>query len=395
MDIAKNRLDHTGCGCDEDESGTFLPNEETPCEWHFVFEPFAHPRNSKRIRVLDMDSSDTLLSDAPDFGSFQFPNPPFPQLTTLKWRNDGTEYADHILHSLPKLHTVAFEGRWGHSLALVNNLSSFAIKEYGWPLDAEVFRLFVSKNRSLESLELSAEIEGSTKGPPVDLLNLKFLSVDRCHGAAPTIFRVPAFRHLSSLQISLSSSSLHSFHAGGNGITLSAGFWVNDVADVWLQLTGYARPTLHHVCVYDRYSAPPHPYSWSSTTVTALMADVSSLDIGLNYSIWWGDNFWSELKRLGPCLKTVRFEVPEEEIGPSYGWGNPGFHPDRRLFDNIADLVEHRFKEGRPFSAVERMVVSEDEQADRLQDDVWRRFYDTRGIQKYLASVTTADTLQA
>ena len=55
--------------------------------------------------------------------------------------------------------------------------------------------------------------------------------------------------------------------------------------------------------------------------------------------------------------------------------------------DRIADFIEHLFKEGRPFSTVERMVVSEDEQVDSLQDRVWRRFYDGRRIWEYLVSV--------
>ena len=99
-----------------------------------------------------------------------------------------------------------------------------------------------------------------------------------------------------------------------------------------------------------------------------------------------GDMFWAGLKGLGPQLRTIRFEVPER-LEPFGGSDDPTWFWAVRVLDRIADLVEHRFKEGRPFSTVERMVVSEDEQVDSLQDRVWRRFYDGRRIWEYLVSV--------
>lgn len=40
-------------------------------------------------------------------------------------------------------------------------------------------------------------------------------------------------------------------------------------------------------------------------------------------------------------------------------------------WDRIADLAEHRFREDRLLRAVERMVVSKDEEIDRPQDVLW------------------------
>jgi len=55
------------------------------------------------------------------------------------------------------------------------------------------------------------------------------------------------------------------------------------------------------------------------------------------------------------------------------------------LFAKIADLAKFRFREGQQLSAVERMVVSNDEQVNQLQVCVWRQFCDGRRIEEYLA----------
>jgi hypothetical protein len=51
--------------------------------------------------------------------------------------------------------------------------------------------------------------------------------------------------------------------------------------------------------------------------------------------------------------------------------------------------VKHRFEQGRPFSAVERMVVSEDDRENRLQAYVWRCFYGVRKLDQYIRPVQT------
>jgi len=380
VDIGDKQRVPVGCTCAEDKSRTLLPTEKTPCEWHFVFEPLAHPSNSKRIQVLNTNFSSAMSLPVLGLGSCRFFDSPLPQLTTLKWKDEGTKYAHH--------QSMTFGGHWNRSVARVKNLTSFTIKSLAWPLDAETFRLFVLDNRSLESLELHIKIRGSTKGPPVDLLNLKSLSVISHPKALSTVIRVPAFQRLSTLRISLEDElgDWHTLRAAGDGISLSAKSWALDVTENWQYLTGYARPIIQHVCLYDQKRGGIHPYGDFCTMITGMMVDAHTVDIGLTYSGCWSGKFWAELKQLGPQLKTLRFEV-SETMEPFGGAGNPDSVYVDRVLDNIADLVEYRFREGRPCTTVERMVVSEDEQVNRLQDNVWRWLYNNRSIQKYLASV--------
>jgi len=380
-----------GCSCDEDDSGRLLPNEKTPCEWHFVFELLARPINSKRIQVLNVDHSRSSFHPLLEFGSCRFFNSPFPQLTTLAWKDDGKEYAHHLLSTsrpLPNLHSVTFDGRWNQSLARVNNLTSFTIKNFIWQLDAETLRLFVSNSRSLESLELYIRIGGGTKGPPVDLLNLKSLSIDTRPLVLSNIIRIPALQRLTSLRISLEDElgDFHTLRATGDGISLTAKFWAFNIMEDWQLLTGYARPTIRHVCVYDQRPTSICPYDSFSALIIGLMVDAYTVDIGLTYSGCWGGKFWTELKQLGPQLKLIRFEV-SGDMEPYGGPSNPDAAFVDRVLSNIVEMVEYRFKEGRPFSAVERMAVSEDEQVDRSQENVWRQFWDDHRIGEYVVSV--------
>ena len=391
MDIIHKGSVPTGCKCtSEDEYGRLLRNRKTPCEWHFVFEPLARPENSKRIQVLNTDCSNPSYPGRTiEFGSFRFLGSSFPQLTTFEWKDDGTQYANRLFprpHHLPNLRFLAFEGRWNPSLAQISNLTSLSVN-YRGPLCAERFRLFLLNDKSLEWLELSIKIRGVATGPPVDLPNLKSLSTNYSFPkAVSTIIRVPAFEHFSSLRISLEDDlgDFLTLRATGDGISLTVKSWVQDVAEDWQYLTGHARPALH-VRIYDQLPVYTFDYSDISMIVPTLMGDAHTLDIGLSYSILWGDRFWRELKRLGPRLKTMRFEVSEkvELFGDSTSFR---YVPDDYAFDKITELVEHRFREGWPLSTVERMIVSDDEEVNRLQDCVWRRFCDARGIRKYLAS---------
>jgi len=380
-----------GCTCAEDKSRRLFLNEETPCEWHFAFELLAHPDNSKRIQVLNANSSSSTFLPVLELGSCRVFDSPLPQLTTLKWKDEGTKYAHRLFsapHPLPDLQSMIFEGPWNRSLSRVNNLTSFTIKSPARPLDAEAIRLFVSNNRSLESLELYLKIRGSTKGSPVDLLNLKSLSVISRAKALSTVIRVPAFERLSTLRISLENESgdWHTLCSTGDGISLSTKSWALDVMENWQDLTGYARPIIQHVCLYDQKREGIHPHGDFCTTITGMMVDAHTVDIGLTYSGCWSGKFWAELRQLGPQLKTIRFEV-SEKMEPFGGASGPNSVYVDRVLDNIADLVEYRFREGRPFSTVGRMVVSEDEQVNRLQDNMWRWLYNYRNLQKYLAPV--------
>ena len=394
VDIINDRLVPTGCKCTRDGLGTLVQNMRTPCEWHFVFESLTHPKHSKRIQVLNADCSNPSHSDREvGSGCFQLLTSSLPQLTTLGWKDDGTHYANGLFPQqrcfLPNLRSVVFKGRWNDSLAQLNNLSSLSIETH-WPLDSERFRLFMSNNRSLESLKLSVRIVGTTKGPPIDLSNLKSLSSTYCCSlrGVSAIIRVPALERLSSLLISLGgpgASRVRRFGATGDGISLTVKSWIHDAEEDWRNLTEHTRPSLLCVRIHGQRPMGMFDYSDISTVVSTLMADAHTLEIGLTYSMWWGDTFWRELNQLGPRLKTVRFEV-SDKVEPFVDPTSARYLPNDCLFDEIEELVKRRFREGRPFSTVERMIVSEDEEMNRLQDSLWREFYDARGIQKYLAS---------
>ena len=393
---------YTGCTCDEGERpGRFLPNKQTPCEWHFSFEPLTHSDNSKRIQVLNVNSSSGRFLQVPELESSWVFDLPLPRVTTPTWKNGETREAECLFstpHALPNLQSVTIEGSWNHSLIYVNNLTSFTIKNLAWLLDAEKLRLFLLNNRSLESLEISTEIESITRGPPVDLLNLKSLCID-CDRSPwglswdlSPVLRVPALQRLSALQIFLEDElgGLHTLRATGDGISLSMKSKAPNVASNWQRLTEYARPTIHHVCVYDKQPANTVPYDYISAPITALMVDAHTVEIGLTYSWYRDGEFWAELKRLGSQLKTVRFEV-SEKVEPFRGSNYSDSESEspfcvNHILEKVEDLVKCRFREGRPLSTVERMVTSEDKRVNQLQDDVWTRFFSGRDIWKHLAS---------
>ena len=159
-----------------------LPNEESPCECHFVFESLATPVHSRRVRTLNIDlyssvdpsprrkGSELVLGSCRSFTLSS------PRLTSLGW--DGSDkYTYHIFSNSPFTSTVrslSFEGSWDGSLTLVNNLASFSFANYEDVICIETFRLFVSNNRSIESLAFEINsFKGDTTSSSIDLLNLK------------------------------------------------------------------------------------------------------------------------------------------------------------------------------------------------------------------------------
>ena len=109
------------------------------------------------------------------------------------------------------------------------------------------------------------------------------------------------------------------------------------------------------------------------------MADVHTLEVGHGYLPYWYWGFLDDLKQLGPQLKTIHFEL-EEGAEPFQDRADVYNRRGGRLLAQIKELVKYWFEHGRPFSAVERMVVGETERDGRLQDYVWRCFYGDRGL---------------
>jgi hypothetical protein len=110
------------------------------------------------------------------------------------------------------------------------------------------------------------------------------------------------------------------------------------------------------------------------------MMDAQTLEVGFNYLLGWYETFWEGLKQLGPQLKTIRFEVSEEKM--ELCAFDHCIHGGRSCsrWGVIEDLVKYRFDQGRPFSVVERMVVSENDRANRMQAYMWRYSYGIRNL---------------
>ena len=394
VDAGEEGQARLGCTCDKDRRGRLLPSEENPCEWHFVFESLATPEHSKRVHSLNIDfysrhrsSSAELVEFA--LGGCRFFCLSFPHLTNLGWKGAEAGRSNHIFSNspfTPTIRSLSIKESWDGPFTQVNNLTSFTFaSEDGFC--AEALRLFMLNNRSLESLSLDIlPFEGKPKGPPIDLLNLKSFTVVIWSDALSTIIRVPALQRLSSLRTSCrfgGGFEVFGLLATGDGIVLSVTAFLAGIVVAWQDLVGYARPIIHHVCL-SGYRRDRFSYG-NSSVVALLLADAHTLEVGCDYLPHWYDGFLDDLKQLGPQLKTIRFEV-WGEMEP-FTWGYQGEMCGGNLLDSIEELVIYRFEIGRPFSVVERMVVSKSERANRLQDYVWRCFYNDRKLGQYVQPI--------
>ena len=264
----------------------------------------------------------------------------------------------------------------------LNNLTSFTLKSNHTVVNAENFRTFILNNQSLKTLSLEGtRFEGSSNGPPIILSNLKSLTVHCTNDSLPTIFRVPALQRLSSLSVFPSGDCDHDYftcRAIGDDIT----FTVKDenIVGAWRNLTGYARPTIQHV----RLDNPDNGYTdLAEGGATTWFMDVHTLEIGRGYAQDFYPEFWDDLKESGPQLKIIRFEI-SEATEPHQLWEREYKRWGGKLLDSIQELVTYRFEHGRPFSAVERMVISKCEWVNRQQDIAWRWFYNDRHLGEYI-----------
>lgn len=389
MDAGRVGRSRTGCTCDRGRRGSMLPNESNPCEWHFQFESLAEIKHSSRIHALTIcfDSNRVPLVDRAQFslGACRFFASPFPRPVTLAWKNEETAHANHLFSVqpfVPTLRSLTYVGAWSSLITQVSNLTSFAFESDFKHTSTEAIRLLMQNNQSLESLSLYIiTFEGDSKGPPVSLLNLKSLSVDLpSNKKLSTIFRVPALRNLSSLRISGEDGDVYTISATGDGIALTAKCSPVNFAETWVDLTGYAKPVIRHIRLYDGPEEVDHCCS-ENNTIVLLMVDAQTLELGFNYLVAWYRGFWDELKQLGAQLKTIRFEVSGEMEPCS---DDDDLDGDEEVWDSIEELVRYRFDHGRPFSTVERLVVSESERENRMQDYAWRCFYGHRKLSQYV-----------
>ena len=247
LDVAVNVSEwgwtQPGYTCGQDIRERLLPNEESPCDCHFVFESLATPVHSRRVHTLniDLDSSDDPSPRRKGselvLGSCRFFTLSFPRLTSFGW--DGSDkYTYHIFSNSPFTSTVrslSFEGSWDGPLTLVNNLASFSFVNCEDVICIETFRLFVSNNRSIESLAFEINpFKGNTTSSSIDLLNLKSFSVTFCPGAYGQS-SVPPPPKASSLQTSFEGVDAPKelkLLSAGDGITLSVVALLCNIAEV-------------------------------------------------------------------------------------------------------------------------------------------------------------------
>jgi len=400
MEAGKLARTHLGCTCDKGGRGRLMLNEKNPCERHFQFEPLAKSKHCSRIRALDINFDGEWVPSgrvALALGSCRFFTSSFPKLATLTWKNEGTTHADYLFSNppfVPTLRSLTYVGGWSSLIAQVNSLTSFVFDSdfRPWGTNAEVFRTFMRNNRSLESLFLKwIDFEGDAKGPPVHLSNLKSLSLGLPVKRLSTIIRVPAFQRLSSLRISSEDADMYTISATGDDIAISVECPIRDFAETWEDLTGYAKPVIRHVRLYDGSDLVDHCCR-DNPTVVLLMMDAQTLEVGWNYLMGWYTSFWEDLKQLGAQLKTIRFEVTgdmelclDDDLMDD-DWDSEVWDSISEAFDNVKDLVKYRFDQGRPFSTIERLVVSESELENRMQAYVWRCFYGSQKIGQYFRS---------
>lgn len=391
VDARYSGPEHASCVCDWDKRSRRLPSEVDPCKWHFVFEPLAEKRHSERIHALEILLDDTLRTSENRVplaleGCRFFDLPSLP-LTSLKWIDKNTQYANYLFSVspfLPTLRSISFRGSCYDQLTKLSNLTSFTLKEPCLGISAEMFRTFMLNNQSLEMLSLDyVEFEGGSNGPPAHLPNLKSFNVYFSEVNLSTLFRIPALQGLSFLLISTDEDRGcwdYTYRATGEGIEFAFKGSPPVIAKAWRDITGYVNPTIKHI----RLENPDEVrLDEDEDPAVALFADgVHTLEIGSGYLTQLSSDFLRSLEQLGPQLKTIRFEIPEETEpfgGPihEHGWGSD-------LLDNIVDLVVYRFEHGRPLSSVERMVVSESERINRQQSFVWRSFYDDRSLYQHV-----------
>ena len=393
-DPARN---NAGCTCNKDAQGRLLPNRVNPCEWHFIFEALARAKHTNRITALDVDfenfhglvptSDNTPIA----LGGCFFASS-FPQLTDLAWNNshEGFRYDQLSQHQSfpPTLRSLDLVGAWRDPFPQIRGLTSLALS-HGY--STETLRVFLLENQSLESLSLNLDYHtGTLSGPPVELSKLRLLNLKSVGYQIrfPNFLHVPAIRSLTSLQVFTTHDKFwpkqYVFRAtGSSGFTFSmeCDEGMTKAEEVWRTFTGRARPTINHIYVGDGTT-----WRRRSAGYLVILLDARTLEVELIYTHPGGEcgseTFWDRVKRAGAQLKTIRFEV-SEDMDP-FRSRIDDLDVENRVFDKIENLVKYRFERGRPFAAVERLVVSGNERVNRLQAHVWRCFYNGRDIGRYV-----------
>lgn len=410
LDAQNRALAQSSCTCDKDGQSRLVPNRVKPCEWHFVFESLTKPEHSGRIQTLKIRYFDSELvycglAVSLALKSCRFFELPHLQLTSLDWEDISPENPDFVFpYSLfpTTLRSLSFRGSSGRNrLGDIRYLTSFTFTGLGRTVDIESFRTTILNNRSLETLSLDyIKFKGSLENEhPTTLWNLKSFSLHYTRSNSVKILsaliHIPCFERFSSLLISVKmdfeGTYWFTLHAARNPITFTVDCDPGSVVETWRGFTGCPGPTIERVCFENPARNNCGCFEMDASQMIPLLVEARTLEIGNGFTCHYHGsaflcfNFWSALKERGPLLTTIRFEIPDkaEECQGMALMGDVDPQGER-LFDAIEELVKHRSDNGWPFSSVERMVVSGNEEGDREREVIWRDFYDRRRLDQYV-----------
>ena len=385
---------HQSCTCVKGEVLELIHNKADPCERHFVFESLVDPRHSGRIHTLNVVLDDGMFVSDEGLVSLELNNCRFfqlrhLQLTNLEWEDLGQQWDSFLPYSgffPPTLRSLSFRGFYGHDkLTNVKNLTSLTFDNDAEKMNAEGFRTFMLNNQSLETLSLGCiKLEGGPDGPPVTLSKLKSFSIYYSEvyseGTISAIFRVPALQRLSSLSAFMTTEEDNrvwlTLCATGEDIMFTLKCDPECIQEAWQDLVEYAEPIIQRVRL-EHWEGDDFNSVWS----IIWFAGAHTLEICRSLPCPSHGFWWRHMRQLGPQLKNIRFEMPLPEETGLFQDNDPRVE---MLFQAIEDLVVDSFKQGRPFSSVERMAVGESEQVKRQQGLIWRRFYDGRHLDQYI-----------
>lgn len=200
----------------------------------------------------------------------------------------------------------------------------------------------------------------------------------------PGLIDIPAFKTLSSLQISTRKRGHLApdyYDTDPTNFLVRAesddGFQLfydilrgDEVVPDWLGITHGTDPSPGFVRFEGRERDLTEENE-ARVSPLPLFMDAKVLEIGAPFTGFWYHDLWEDLKKVGPQLATLRLEVIE------------GMDP--QVAKSVKKLVKARFKKGMPLKKLERMEFEgmperDEEEAKKL----WEEFRAGLNIDQYL-----------
>ena len=284
---------------------------------------------------------------------------------------------------------LALHGCFGHFTPAARNLTSLELVDFAYTsdpleLDQYTFLPFISGSPSLVSLYLAnCRFQDRTKlsrVTPVKLPELKSLRLIGIYGLPgfPGLINIPAFKTLSSLQISTRerprfATSYYGTEPtnflvraeGDDGFQLCYDIPRSDeVVPDWLGITDGAGPSPGFVRFEGRERGLTEE-NRAKVSPLPLFVEAKVLEIGAPFTSVWYHGLWKDLEKVGPQLATLRLEV----IGGM-------------------DLEVAKSVKKMPLARLERMEFEgmgerDEEEAKKL----WEEFRAGLNIDRYLSAI--------